>query len=416
VTAAGATRSRARRGDPSAAPRRRRFDWLPWAILAGVLLVWAAGTNGALWRTSHWRHYIYLADAFNHGQLHLNHHPQDAGDMAIVGEKVYIVFGPLPAVPLMPIVPFLGEFSPDVLVLIVTALFGIYCFYRLLVAVHGPGERSRLAATTITFALGTAMHYGAPMGNVWLHAQITATTLQCLALWMAAAGGAWRCGLALALAVLTRPTVVLAAPLALWLLIRPRAEQGPRASGRWVRVGVALGVPIACAVALHALYNVARFGSPTDGGYHYILMGDEFKALVEHYGRFHPHFLPHNLFGLLLAPPRFEGLRPVPDPHGMSVLLTSPFLLLVLVPRRWSTLEWVMAATVVLIATPALLYYNDGWVQFGQRFALDWIAPGLLLASFGARRAPGWAVWALAGFGVVVNAWGLHWFQTNFLH
>jgi hypothetical protein len=369
-----------------------------------------------LWRTSNWRHYIYLADAFNHGQLYLHHHPQDAGDMAIVDGKAYIVFGPLPAIPLMPVVALMGERTPDVLALVITALLGIYCFHRLLVAVHGAGGRSRLAAATLTFGLGTAIHYGAPMGNVWLHAQISATALQCLALWMAARGRAWWCGVALALAVLTRPTVVLAAPLTLWLLAVPRdaADRPPARS--IVHNGIRLAVPIVVAVALHALYNLARFGSLGDAGYRYILMGEEFGALVERYGRFHPHFIPHNLFGLLLAPPRFAGGLPVPDPHGMSILLTTPFLLLALWPRPWSTLERVAAVTIVLIALPGLLYYNDGWVQFGQRFALDWIAPGLLVASFGARRAPGWAVWALTLAGILVNAWGMLWFQANFLH
>ena len=407
--------SRARRAVP-VPPTGRRFDPLPWAILAGVLVLWLIETGGALWRTSHWRHYIYLADAFNHGQLHLFHHPQDAGDMAIVGEKAYIVFGPMPALPLMPVVALLGEQTPDVLALIITALLGIYAFYRLLCAVHGPGDRPRLAAATLTFGLGTAIHYGAPMANVWLHAQITATALQCLALWMAASGRAWWCGAALALAVLTRPTVVLAAPLALWMLAMPRGEGARPALPSLMRNGLALAAPVVIAVALHALYNLARFGSLGDAGYRYILMGDEFSALVERYGRFHPHFLPHNLFGLLFAPPRFEGLQPLPDPHGMSILITTPFLLLALWRRSWSALERVAAGTVALIAAPALLYYNDGWVQFGQRFALDWIAPGLLVASFGARRAPGWAVWTLALAGILINAWGMLWFQANFRH
>ncbi|MGH7730036.1 MAG: hypothetical protein ACRENJ_02180, partial [Candidatus Eiseniibacteriota bacterium] len=183
-----------------------------------------------------------------------------------------------------------------------------------------------------------------------------------------------------------------------------------------LRPALALGVPVAAAALLHALYNLARFGSPGDAGYHYILMGERFAALVEHYGRFHPHFLPHNLFGLLLAPPQLVRGTLQPDPHGMSILLTTPFLLLGLWPRRWSALEGVAASTAALIAVPALLYYNDGWVQFGQRFALDWIAPGLLVASFGARRAPGWLVWTLTLAGIAVNAWGTLWFQANFRH
>lgn len=336
--------------------------------------------------------------------------------MAIVREKAYIVFGPLPALPLMPLVAWLGEQTPDVLVLVLTALFGIWCFHRLLLTVHGGADRLRLACCALTFALGTAMHYGAPVANVWLHAEITATALQCWALWMAAAGRPWLCGIALGLTVLTRSTATLAAPLAFWMLARPGETGQQRAGHGALKIATAIGVPIAAAAALHAVYNFARFGSLTDAGYHYILMGDMFQSLVERYGRFHPHFLPHNLYGLLLRPPHLEDGRLMPDPHGMSVLLTTPFLLLLFVPRKLTRLERVALANVAVIALPSLLYYNDGWVQFGQRFALDWIAPGLLAASFGARSAPAWLVVAATAAGIAINAWGLFWFQANFLH
>ena len=106
----------------------------------------------------------------------------------------------------------------------------------------------------------------------------------------------------------------------------------------------------------------------------------------------------------------------MPDPHGMSLLLTTPYLLLAFWPRRVERDEWVALATLVLIALPSLLYYNDGWVQFGQRFALDWIALGLFVAARGARRAPVALVVALTVWGVMVGAWGLQWFRGSFLH
>ncbi|MBI1796080.1 MAG: hypothetical protein HYR74_03400 [Candidatus Eisenbacteria bacterium] len=388
-------------------------------LLAAVLAVWLVETGGHLWRTSHWDQYVYLADAFNHGSLALVHRPADAGDMAVIGGRLFVVFGPLPALPLMPFVAWLGPATPDVLALVITALFGILCVHRFMVAVHGARDRLRLAAATLTFALGTAIHYGTPMGNVWLHALITATALQCAALWMAAIGRPWLAGAALGLTVLARSTVTLAAPCVVWLLLDPPApagepERAPRATP-W-RIGLALGAPVAIAAAIHAAYNVARFGSVQDAGYHYILMGDVFQKLVERYGRFSLHYLPQNLTGLLLRPPAMTNGVLAPDPHGMSLLLTTPYLLLALVPRKVTRLEWVALATIMVIAAPALLYYNDGWVQFGQRFALDWIALGLLVASFGAMRAPRWAVAALAAAGIGVGVWGCLWFSANFLH
>jgi hypothetical protein len=394
-------------------------DPLVWLLLGATLAIWLIETGGVLWRTSHWNHYVYLADAFLNGQLHLFHHPAEGGDMAIVAGRAFIVFGPLPALLLLPLVPFFGPVTPDVLVLVLTALFAILAFDRFLAALSDPPDRVRRALATLTFALGTAMHYGTPMGNVWLHAQISATALQCWALWMAARGRGWWSGVALGLAVLTRSTVALAAPLAAWLLVsRPGTADAPVASRvrPWLSAALALGVPVMIATALHGLYNFARFGSFTDAGYHYILMGDEFKALIERYGRFNPHFLPHNLGGWLFALPRFEHGVLVPDGHGMNLLLTTPFLLLLLVPRRVTALECVMLGSALLIALPSLLYYNDGWVQFGQRFALDWIALALAACALAARRVPAWLVAALAAIGIAVNAWGMRWFQTVQLH
>lgn len=394
-------------------PARTR-PWFLLLLLLAVFACWWIGA-GTLWRASHWAHYTYLADAFLHRQLHLARVPDDAGDMAVVGQKIFVVFGPFPALLLMPLVPLFERGTPDVLVLALTALAGTWAFFGLLAAIHGPRDRLRLACATLTFALGTAMHYGAAMGNVWLHAQITATALQVGALWAAASGRPLATGLLFGLTVLTRSTTTLAAPFAAWLLWS-RSERVPEARTPGLREWLALALPIVAAVGVHAAYNQARFGSPTDAGYHYILMGGDFEARVRQFGRFSLHFLPSNLYGWLLRPPHWNGHGLVPDPHGMSLLLTTPYLLFALWPRKVSRLEIFALASFIAIALPSLLYYNDGWVQFGQRFALDGIALALLAASFGAARAPKALVVALTAWGVLVGAWGLQWFQANFLH
>ena len=385
-----------------------------WPLLAVVFAFWWLGA-GTLWRASHWAHYTYLADAFLHGHLELVRVPNDAGDMAQVGQKLYVVFGPFPALLLMPLVPLFGRNTPDVLVLALTALGGVWAFHALLARLHGARDPVRLSCCTLTFALGTAMHYGAAMGNVWLHAQITATALQVCALLAAVSGRALATGLLLGLTVLTRPTTTLAAPFAAWLLWS-RPEREPKAQAPGVRQWLALGLPILAAAALHAAYNKARFGSYADAGYHYILMGPEFEALVKHYGRFSLHFLPGNLYGWLLRPPLWNGGAIAPDPHGMSLLLTTPYLLFAFWPRKVGRLEWLALASFVVISVPSLLYYNDGWVHFGQRFALDGIVPALIAASYGAARAPRALVGTVTAWGVVVGAWGLQWFSASFLH
>ena len=399
---------------PTARPARTPRSSLVWLLLAAVFACWWFGA-GTLWRSSHWAHYTYLADAFLQGQLHLARTPNDAGDMAVVGQKLYVVFGPFPALLLLPLVPLFARETPDVLVLALTALAGVWAFHALLTRLHGGRDPARMACATLTFALGTAMHYGAAMGNVWLHAQITATVLQVFALLAAANGRALATGVLLGLTVLTRPTTTLAAPFCAWLLWS-RRQREPEAAAPGLRQWLGLALPVVAAAALHAAYNQARFGSPVDAGYHYILMGGEFEALVRQYGRFSLHFLPQNLYGWLLRPPVWNGNLWQPDPHGMSLLLTTPYLLFALWPRRVTRLEWLALLNFAVIALPSLLYYNDGWVHFGQRFALDGIVLALLAASFGAARAPLPLVALLTAWGVAVGAWGLQWFKANFLH
>ena len=412
-----APRSAPSRAAPAAGPATSvpAPAWLPWALLALTLAAWMIGVRGDVLRPSSYAHDTWLADAFLHGQLHLRHVPEVPADLAPRQHRYYVVFGPFPALVLMPIVALWSLATPDVLVLVVTALAGVWAFYQLVRAAVGE-DPGTLACATLTFSLGTALHYGAPMGGVWLHTQITATTLQVFALLAAARGRPWASGVLLALGVLTRPTVALAAPFAWWLLAgrsgtaKRRGAAGTPATPAW-----GLATPITAAILLLAAYNAARFGDPFDAGYLKQMISEPLALRIREHGQFSLAFLPENLFGMFLRPPLLEHGSLVPDLRGMGLPLTTPFLLLAFWPGKRPALEPRALGNAALIALPALLYYNDGSMQFGNRFALDWIALGLLAAASAARRAPRWLPWALTAWGAVVGAWGLQWFRSAFV-
>ena len=60
---------------------------------------------------------------------------------------------------------------------------------------------------------------------------------------------------------------------------------------------------------------------------------------------------------------------------------------------------------VLCTATCTLLYQNTGWVQFGYRFALDYLPLLFVLIALSRRRFGG-VFWACAVFSVVVNTFG----------
>jgi hypothetical protein len=109
----------------------------------------------------------------------------------------------------------------------------------------------------------------------------------------------------------------------------------------------------------------------------------------------------------------------VPRDIGMSILLTSPALLL-MVPalRRYGRSRLVTGAALgaLLVAVANLMHFSQGWVQFGYRFANDLLPMALILVALGFERlVSGGRRWtmplaiALIVVSIAVNAWGVAW-------
>ena len=125
------------------------------------------------------------------------------------------------------------------------------------------------------------------------------------------------------------------------------------------------------------LYNYARFGSPFDTGYSYLpLEGLLKERFLE--GMFSVNHFWFNLKIFLFQLPEFTSKFPFLkfDPIGLSIIVSSSFLLFIIKSDIRKNLPLFFASSLVFL--PQLFYYNTGWWQFGYRFILD-VLPFLML-------------------------------------
>ncbi|MGZ6266812.1 MAG: hypothetical protein ACXWN4_07895, partial [Candidatus Limnocylindrales bacterium] len=109
----------------------------------------------------------------------------------------------------------------------------------------------------------------------------------------------------------------------------------------------------------------------------------------------------------------------IPNPIGMSLILSSPAYLLAplaWLPARLRKLDRAtVGATIAVlgIATVNLMHFSQGWVQFGYRFSNDFVPFALILVALGASRIGRlWPVLLLVGLSIAMNTWGTVWGVT----
>lgn len=158
---------------------------------------------------------------------------------------------------------------------------------------------------------------------------------------------------------------------------------------------------------LAAAYNLYRFGSLGEFG-HRFLYNNRVNVDIDRWGLFNPVYLQRNLEAAFLKLPSISlnPLRLGYDPHGLSLLLTLPLLVFLVVPKLRPRLHWPLWLTVAVISLPGLFYQNDGYMQFGFRFSIDYTPYLLLLFAIGGWSLRNRAVLATVAFGVLVNFWG----------
>jgi hypothetical protein len=407
----------------------REGGWRAWlgahrvdVLLFGLSLFAYALSSGSLFlHQSQAPHFVWQADAFLHGQLHLRGRPPNLNDWVFERGRWYVSFPPLPAVLMLPFVALEGLSFNDVAFTVPFAALNVALFYRLLRRIQEVegGTRSEWdhAMFALVFGFGTLAWSCSIRGEVWFTAEVVGVTFTLLYLQAALrashpvlAGAALACGslcrtpiafsgIFFVLEAIAGGRRIDRAHLRTALADRQRRKDLVRRLALFAGTIVILAAPM-------MWMNQVRFGNPFEFG-HSHLYANRVNADIRAYGLFSFHYLARNLRSAFLLLPKID-LQPFGldyDPNGMSLFVTTPLFALLFFPRErprlWRPL-WITAAAV---AIPGFFYQNNGWQQFGFRFSLDYTPHLLVLLALSGRALDG-LFWLLAAIGVAVNAWG----------
>lgn len=386
-----------------------------WHLLIfGVsLCIFAATSADRLFRQSDGPHFVYLADAFLHGQLDNRVRPPNDNDWVRYEGKTYVSFPPVPAVMMMPFVAIFGVGFNDVLFTLPFAALNVLLMFLVLQMLvreklSGMSLKDNLWLTLL-FGFGTVNYSCSVIGEVWFTAQVIGLTFS-LAYILCATRirHPLLAGIFLALAFDTRVNLAFSVgyfALQLWL---PRKKQGGPAGGSIRQIAgksALFAVPILLVAAAQMWMNQTRFHSLFEFGHSY-LTGPAGTRIHEH-GLFAYHYLWWNLSTLICGLPKLLNHFPYIgyDPNGMSIFLTTPVFVYLFWPKSKPWIYPILWAAAVPALLVALFYQNSGYVQFGYRFALD-ITPYLVMLLAAGRLPMNRWTKILIVAGVLVNLAG----------
>ncbi len=317
-------------------------------------------------------YFVRLADAFLHGRLYLVEAPSWLNELVPGGGGWYVVYPPVPALLLMPLVAIFGlEFPQQVASCLVGAIsVGLVW---LILGRFVLRLRVRLILSLV-FAFGTVLWYVAETGSAWYIGHASAVMFSAAAV-LLALDRRWplAIGLFLGLAAISRLPVALGCVGVLMLLLRigwPLRLPDDRRAAFLQTIG--FGAGMAVPVLGYFAYNLARWGTLMDEGYTKI-PGVLEDPIYEKFGIFAMQYIPRHLHAIFLRSWNFVDDPPFFQPSwwGLGLFLTTPVLVWLVRARLQDPRVLGSVVATALIAIPIVTHGNVGLAQFGYRFSLD---------------------------------------------
>ncbi len=392
------------------------------AIFVLFLVIFAATYADRLLKPSNDNHYVFLADAILNGRFHIEGKPPHRNDWAEYQGKWYVSFPPAPAFLMIPGVAVFGMSFNDRLFSLFFAAAGPALLFAVLALLIRRKSINRkpweIASVAGLYGIGTVYYFAAVQGSVWYTAHMVGSVFLLMYIWCALDGTRpLLAGLFLGIAFACRPSMLMAFPFIIYEAVISKLDWSKGfsntflslfAKDRLIKTAKTLGlfaVPLVIILCLLMWMNYVRFDNPFEFGHS--LLKVRWTSRIEKWGLFNYHYLSRNLavFGALL--PWISTSSPYIQisNHGLAIWFTTPVLFYILWPKARDSFYTALACTAGVIAMINLLYQNSGWVQFGYRFSLDYMAFLLIMVAASGRKF-GKLFFFLVAFSIAVNLFG----------
>jgi hypothetical protein len=392
-------------------------------LRTAILIGWINKTVYSFWDL--------LVGQFIQGKLYLENPPY-THDLTLYNGRWYVPMPPLPGIMLIPIALWIGaeNISTSYFSILLSATNGVLLFLilkqmtqRKWIRLSGHG----MFWLVVLFLFGTPHLWLGISGRGWYVSQIVTVLFLSLAIYAALRSASpWLSGTFLALAMLARPNSLMSWPFIFAISMQVIKEKhGSVLWSQAISWTAKTALPMAVTVVILLTYNYLRFENILDFGYTTVNAGPDVVRNVQTYGMFSPHFIPNNLYVMLLKPPRINWGTPWPDEPkgalwpidptttGMSIFITTLPLLYLF--RRYPKEWWILGGWIAVLFNGIMLstYHNTGAHQFGYRYILDFLVPLIMLLAVGFGKKIPWHFIVLVLVSIVINLYGAYWFMNG---
>jgi hypothetical protein len=381
-------------------------------FVAAFLVYWATGEGQPTW----YNYYVRLADAFLHGRLYLLDNPSWLNELIPnpSGPGFYVVYPPLPAFIMTPLVALFGTNLNQTLVGLIFAAATVPLAYLVAKdATQKPTDTTVGSKKTYIwfaglFGFGTIFWYLASLGSVWLIAQVIATFFMFLALHESfnknrplliglLVGASYWCRL---------PTIL---GIFFFAGLAITKQQDLKWIGKFKSALPALtkmAIGVGAFVIANFIYNYLRFGTVFDVGY-WMIPGVLDEPWFR-YGHFSPLYITDNLQPFLTGLPVLTSVAPyIQFPmSGLAIWFTTPAFVFALKAKLKDRINLWCWIAILCVASVIFMNAATGW-GFGYRYAMDFYPFLFVLTVRGMGANLKWYHKLLIILGIIVNLWGV---------